>query len=360
MTTMRRLVAALRDAGSLPPRWEDAVAAVDRADFVPDVCPGLDRAADEAAWLAAVYSDRPVVTQVDEGVAGGRGIPTSSSSQPSQMLEMLELLDVHEGQRVLEIGTATGYHAAWLCHRLGSEHVTSVEIDRRLHEAARKNLAAAGYAPCLVLGDGTRGHPAGAPYDRIISTCTLREITPELLAQTRDGGRIVTPFGSSLHSYSYLTLDVHGGVGEGRFSGRPAFMWSRTQAGRGADLSDVYHGERGERGTTDLDPAQLNDPDAMFAISLRVRDAWPQIDWEDDGSGEWTYWLLSDDRRSWARTEFVPGRAEFTTEQHGPRRLWDEVAAAYRHWRALGAPGRSRHRLRVTPEGWSVDVAGGS
>ncbi|TDC26417.1 methyltransferase domain-containing protein [Streptomyces sp. 8K308] len=357
MTTMRRLVDTLRDGGSLPRQWADAVAAVDRAAFIPDVCPGLDRAADEAEWLAAVYSDRPVVTQVDDGAEGGPGVPTSSSSQPSQMLEMLELLDVHEGQRVLEIGTATGYHAAWLCHRLGSDHVTSVEIDERLHRQAAGSLAAAGYAPRLVVGDGSRGWADGAPYDRIISTCTLREITPELLVQTRDGGRIVTPFGSSFHSYSYLTLDVHDGVGDGRFSGRPAFMWSRPQRGRGAELSDVYRGERGERGTTDLDPSELNAPDAMFAVSLRVRDAWPEIDWENDGSGEWTYWLLSDDRRSWARVEFVPGRAEFETEQSGPRRLWDEVAAAYRRWKSLGSPRRSRHRLRVTPEGQSVGLA---
>ncbi|TDC65983.1 methyltransferase domain-containing protein [Streptomyces hainanensis] len=357
MTTMRRLVETLRDSGSLPPEWGDTVAAVDRAGFVPDVCPGLDRTVDEKEWLAAVYSDRSVVTQVDDGAEGGRGVPTSSSSQPSRMLEMLELLDVHEGQRVLEIGTATGYHAAWLCHRLGSDNVTSVEIDERLHDQARHHLVAAGYAPRLVVADGARGFAPGAPYDRIVSTCTLREITPELLSQTRDGGRIVTPFGSSFHSYSYLTLDVHDGVGTGRFSGQPSFMWSRPQAGRRADVSDIYHGERGAPGTTDLDPGELNAPDAMFAISLRVRDAWPEITWEDDGSGEWTYWLLTDDRRSWARIEYAPGRTEFSTEQHGPRRLWDEVAVAYDRWRSLGFPKRSHYRLTVTAEGQSVDLA---
>ncbi|GAB2878076.1 methyltransferase domain-containing protein [Streptomyces mayteni] len=357
MTTMRRLVEALRDSGSLPPEWEDSVATVDRAGFVPDVCPGLDRTVDEEEWLATVYDDRSVVTQVDDGADGGRGFPTSSSSQPSQMLEMLELLNVQEGQRVLEIGTATGYHAAWLCHRLGSDHVTSVEIDERLHDQARHSLAAAGYAPRLVVGDGAKGWVAGAPYDRVISTCTLREISPELLAQTRDGGRIVTPFGSSFHSYSYLTLDVRDGVGTGRFSGQPSFMWSRPQAGRRADLADVHHGERGALGTTDLDPNELNAPDAMFAISLTVTDAWPEVTWEDDGSGEWTYWLLADDRRSWARVEYVPGRAEFATEQHGPRRLWDEVAAAHRRWKSLGSPARSRYRLTVTAEGRAVDLA---
>jgi protein-L-isoaspartate O-methyltransferase len=63
------------------------------------------------------------------------------------MLTMLTALDVHEGHRVLEIGTGTGYHAALLAARLGEDAVTSIEIDATLAQQARANLAAAGYTP---------------------------------------------------------------------------------------------------------------------------------------------------------------------------------------------------------------------
>jgi protein-L-isoaspartate O-methyltransferase len=71
---------------------------------------------------------------------------TSSSTLPSLVLEMLEELDVAEGHRVLEIGTGSGYNAALLCQRLGSELVTSVDIDPELVDLARERLAANGVA----------------------------------------------------------------------------------------------------------------------------------------------------------------------------------------------------------------------
>ncbi|MGH2770675.1 MAG: 3-oxoacyl-[acyl-carrier-protein] synthase III C-terminal domain-containing protein, partial [Actinomycetota bacterium] len=74
-------------------------------------------------WLGAVYADETLVTQLDGYIA------TSSSTIPSTMARMLETLDLKDGQRVLEIGTGTGYNAALLCERLGSERVTTIDID---------------------------------------------------------------------------------------------------------------------------------------------------------------------------------------------------------------------------------------
>ncbi|UGY92898.1 methyltransferase domain-containing protein [Streptomyces gobiensis] len=355
MTDLNRLVEILENKRALPKQWAQTVGAVDRALFIPAQCPDIDRVTDEQKWLRTVYGDLPVVTQVDDGNGGGPGVPTSSSSQPSLMLDMLGLLEVEEGHRVLEIGTATGYHAAWLCHQLGDANVTTVEVDSELHHQARRNLQKAGYTPTMVFGDGLLGHAAGGPYDRIIATCTLRAIPPALLEQTANGGRIVAPFGSSFHSYSFLTLDVLDGTGQGRFSGRPAFMWARPHRGRTATIADVYHQEEGEKGSTDIDPRALDaSPDAMFFLSLLVRDAWPVMRWADDGSDEATYWLLSDDRQSWATVEYVPGHDEFETDQYGPRRLWDEVEAAYRYWTRLESPKRERFGLTATAEGHSV------
>jgi len=67
-------------------------------------------------------------------------VPTSSSTMPSLMARMLEALDVHDGQRVLEIGTGTGYNAALLCYRLGSANVVSIDIDPGLVAAANEHL----------------------------------------------------------------------------------------------------------------------------------------------------------------------------------------------------------------------------
>jgi protein-L-isoaspartate O-methyltransferase len=70
---------------------------------------------------------------------------------------MLTLLDAHAGHRVLEIGIGTGYNAALLCHRLGSDNVASLDIDSELVDTARQRLAALGFHPALTVGDGAAG-----------------------------------------------------------------------------------------------------------------------------------------------------------------------------------------------------------
>ncbi|WP_424216014.1 protein-L-isoaspartate(D-aspartate) O-methyltransferase (plasmid) [Streptomyces sp. BI20] len=347
------LAAVLEAEGALPAAWAATVRKVDRGLFIPDTTRELDRAADPQAWAEAVYSDRPIVVQWDDGEAGGHGFPTSSSSKPSLMLEMLDLLDVGPDDRVYEIGTATGYNAAWLCNQLSDEQVTTCEFDEGLYRAARKNLEAAGYKPTTIHGDGLLGHPPRAPFTRIMATCALRKIGPQLLAQIADGGRILAPYGDSFHSYSFLVLDVHDGEGVGRFTGNPDFMWARQQRGRMAAISDIYHQEKGDIGRTTVAPYDLTgEPDAEFFISHKVPGAWSQLHaGGEDAPGEATYWLLSDDRESWATVEYIEGQEDFETEQFGPRRLWDEAHRAYEEWTELGRPGRDRFGLTVTPGG---------
>lgn len=143
------LVAALEANGDIhEPAWHAAFTTIPRHLFVPcfiERVNGAERVVDGADsaqrgyWLEQVYSDTNLVTQVkwsDAEERGGRR-PTSSSSMPSIMAWMLEALDLEDGQRVLEIGTGTGYHAALLCHRLGDTHVASIDIDQALVEQAR-------------------------------------------------------------------------------------------------------------------------------------------------------------------------------------------------------------------------------
>jgi protein-L-isoaspartate O-methyltransferase len=130
------LVEHLTDTGVLhSERWRRAFERVPRHVFVPRVF--LDRDADgrfvpldgdhpdrRDEWLRTVYSDDTLITQLDgdddvwkTALAEGSvtGLPTSSSSQPALMATMLEALEVGDGQRVLEIGTGTGYNAALMC-----------------------------------------------------------------------------------------------------------------------------------------------------------------------------------------------------------------------------------------------------
>jgi protein-L-isoaspartate(D-aspartate) O-methyltransferase len=157
---------------------EQAFRAVPRHVFLPD------------SELDVAYADQPVVTERDDA-----GRPISASSQPSMMALMLEQLSVFPGQRVLEVGSGTGYNAALLAHLVGNDgSVVTLEIDPEVVGGARRNLARAGYGQVEVHhGDGTEGWPAGAPYDRIILTACAWDIAAAWWDQLAVGGRLVMP-----------------------------------------------------------------------------------------------------------------------------------------------------------------------
>lgn len=370
---LRDRLAATLD-GVLTSAWRRAFHAVPRDAFIPDVVwdersdgPGwvpLSRHEQPEQWWDLVYRDGYIVTQVDDGRAPEPGIvgdySTSSASQPSLVLRMLTELDPQPGDRVLEIGTGSGYNAALLAHRLGDDHVTTVEVDEQLAEAARKALADAGFHPTVVAADGTAGWAPGAPYDRVESTASVQQIPHAWIAQTRAGGTILTPWGNSYHNDALLRLVVgDDGTASGRFVGGAAFMWVRSQRVLLGGLADHVHGDdEADQAHTELDPREVfGQPAADFAISTRVRDcSWHRFDADDD-SGEFTVWLLStgDEERSWASVDYEPGES-YVVEQYGPRRLWDEVEAAYRWWIAAGSPARERFGLTVDPNQETVTL----
>ncbi len=108
-------------------------------------------------WLRGVYTDGPLATRLRDGEL------LSSSSQPSLMARMLAELRVTDGDHVLEIGAGTGYNAALLAHRLGDDHVTTVDLDPEITDSARAHLADAGHHPAVITGDGARGAPNTPP-----------------------------------------------------------------------------------------------------------------------------------------------------------------------------------------------------
>ncbi|MDK9500996.1 methyltransferase domain-containing protein, partial [Streptomyces katrae] len=219
-------VRELTAAGVLEdPAWRAAFAAVPRHLFVPYFWTGRGAGHERlwgedpdperrARWLRGVYTDAPLATRLRDGEL------VSSSSQPSLMAKMLDALQVRDGDNVLEIGAGTGYNAALLCHRLGDGLVTTVDLDEEITESARSHLARLGYRPAVVTGDGARGCPARAPFDRILVTCTLPLIPPAWLGQCRPGARILAPLSTGL-----IALTVRdAGFAEGRFLHTSAYF----------------------------------------------------------------------------------------------------------------------------------------
>lgn len=117
-------------------------------------------------------------------------------SQPLVVARMLEALALRPGDRVLDVGTGSGYHAALLARLAG--HVWSIERHAELSQRAAASLAAAGVDDVtLVVGDGAAGHPPAAPYDAInVAAAVATRVPPALEAQLADGGRLIAPVGT--------------------------------------------------------------------------------------------------------------------------------------------------------------------
>jgi protein-L-isoaspartate(D-aspartate) O-methyltransferase len=125
-------------------------------------------------------------------------------SQPYVVALMTEALHLKPGDRVLEIGTGSGYQAAVLAELVQSVH--TIEIRKPLADKAEKRLAGLGYRNVRVrYGDGYFGWDEAAPFDAIIITCAANHIPPPLIRQLKDGGRLILPLGSTVYRQT-LTL----------------------------------------------------------------------------------------------------------------------------------------------------------
>jgi protein-L-isoaspartate(D-aspartate) O-methyltransferase len=187
-TQLRRaLVAELEAQIELSPAVRDAFLAVPRERFLP------------GRPLEEVYRNDAIVTKT-----GDRGIPTSSSSQPTIMALMLEALRLAPGMRVLEIGAGTGYNAAILQRIVGpAGRVVSVDIDPATAAEARNRL---GGRVEVIAGDGREGWPAAAPYDRIVVTASATTVYRAWCEQLVDRGLVEVPlrFGAGVQPVATL------------------------------------------------------------------------------------------------------------------------------------------------------------
>jgi methyltransferase of ATP-grasp peptide maturase system len=336
--------------------WRGAVETVPRELFapsyfeqVPDSFPTRYRPVrrGEDGWLEGVYADRTLITQLDgrirpDDVTEGTvtGSPSSSSTLPSLVLRMWQQLGAEDGQRVLEVGTGTGYSTAIGAHRLGSTALTSIEYDPVVARAASAALDEAGYAPRLIVGDGLRGDPEGGAYDRLIATCSVRYIPLAWLHQVKPGGKILVTLSGWGYSSGLALLTVTGpGAATGRFlPGYTSFMIARPHDRPPRPALAVLPGE--ERPSL-IDPAVIGTWTGGWVAQLAAPAA------ERMGAGtEQVLWDVS--TGSQARTAAGPDGG-WTVVQRGPVRLWDRVEAAVQRWQEAGAPHQEGFGLTVSP-----------
>ncbi|MFI1017566.1 methyltransferase domain-containing protein [Streptomyces sp. NPDC020965] len=359
----RRLAEVMERRGEWPVRspWiRAAVEALPRHRFAPDrlwhwdghAYRPVDRAADAARWAEEIYPgpDTATVTQVTDGLA------TSSLSCQGVVVDILDSLRLEPGHRVLELGTGTGWNAALLAYRAGHGRVTSVETDAGLAATARERLDRAAADVTVAIGDGTGGWPCDAPYDRVVATYAVDRIPWAWIAQTRPGGRIVAPWGRLGHVA--LTVSADGGAASGWIQGLAQFMPARGSGDRTV-LTDFGQIRRQARATAERpwtrDPAPLRkDWHLLFALRVALPDVRIVTAVETDGLNAW----LHDGVSSWATLSAGASGATLAS-QGGPRRLADELEAAWDDWTDVGEPELYEYGLTAEASGrqyaWAHD-----
>ena len=137
-------------------------------------------------------------------------------SQPSTVLAQTVLLDVHADEKILEVGTGSGYQAMVL-EQMGAQ-VYTIERQKEIYVRTKKQLVDMGSLVRPFFGDGYQGLPDEAPFDKILITCAAPEISRKLIDQLKPGGLLVVPVGSDecemtcimKHTDGHLTRSLHG------------------------------------------------------------------------------------------------------------------------------------------------------
>ncbi|MCX8196313.1 MAG: protein-L-isoaspartate(D-aspartate) O-methyltransferase [Acidilobaceae archaeon] len=189
----RALVASLMEQGYLRSRRvAEAMMKVPRELFVPE---------DQREWT---YDDRPLPIGFDQTI-----------SAPSIVAYMTELLNPLPGDKVLEVGTGSGYQAAILAELVSpGGFVWTIERIAQLAESARRRLESLGYGDRVkvVVGDGSLGYPEAAPYDKIMVTAAAPSVPPPLVEQLKPGGVLVIPVGPPYMQHLYVVRKGERGV----------------------------------------------------------------------------------------------------------------------------------------------------
>ncbi|MFM7106899.1 MAG: protein-L-isoaspartate(D-aspartate) O-methyltransferase [Flavobacteriales bacterium] len=186
----KKMVEHLAEMGIRDKNVLDAMSSVPRHFFI------------ESALLEHAYENKALQIGKDQTI-----------SHPYTVAFQSELLSVTAGMKVLEIGTGSGYQCAVLC-QLGAK-VFSIERHLILHQKSAKlfeflKKQDRKFNPHLVYGDGFKGIPAFAPFDRVIITCALPTFPEELLNQMKPGGILVMPYGEGVSQMTMIKEKENG------------------------------------------------------------------------------------------------------------------------------------------------------
>ncbi|GAA4074201.1 methyltransferase domain-containing protein [Actinomadura miaoliensis] len=366
------------------PVWAKALLQVPRELFVPkrgwavpdqDGVPAfsIDKRERPEQWFGAVYSDTSIVTQVDDGAgdpATGDGRFTSSVSAPGIVAQFGELLAPVRGDRILEVGTGSGWTASLLAGIVGEQgRVVSIEVDPSLAEPAAERVAAAGFRNVEVLAMDALDYTADKPFDRLHVTAGVADIPWSWMEALRPGGTAVMPWCPVWGHGHKLTLNRIGDEAVGKIHGSAGYMMLRAQRHAPCSPSSFLHDEdKARQYFTKINPKCVGRPEnapdwRTYGGGLVISAMAPGIRYElheaEDGSGEATLWLHETfpgarEHGSWAVVEFVPDADEFEVTAYGERDLWEEVSSAWMYWNAVGRPDRTRFGATVSPEGLHV------
>lgn len=183
----REMVERLQNLGFLKnPIIIDAFVNVPRHMFVPN------------EQLPYAYSDQPLPIANE-----------STISQPETVAVMLEALDPKPGNRILEIGTGSGWQTCLLAYCVGyAGTVISIEIDKTVFKIGKRNIGASGFDNIkVILGDGSEGYSRAAPYDRIIFTAAAPEVPGSVVGQLKVGGRLLIPVSKTSLAQRLIAID---------------------------------------------------------------------------------------------------------------------------------------------------------
>lgn len=365
MRLRQNLVASLKDTGSLHSSTvQQAFLHVQREVFISffyvqnmvDQPMAWEKVSSQQAtpkeYLEQIYHDQSLVTKIDE-----RNWPVSSSSQPSVMAEMLEALDVHPGQRILEIGTGTGYNAALLAQLTSDPAcIVTIEYDAELAENARKALEqVVGSGVTVITGDGFRGWEQGAPYDRIIATASVPTLPMAWVEQMQVGGKLVMHLQGTLNASGYLIVEKTATGISGHFLAQTWHFMPLVSEQLVAPSPSIATLSRQPQ----LESFVLSEghpfPDKLFDMTFR----W-FLQWRLPGC------KISKQRQKQRATgttitiiSFIDARRESSVRLqqaeseswngnvYGSVNLWQEIQQAYEDFHALGEPQPQDYRLII-------------
>lgn len=371
-----RLVTAIEETRKqpLPPSVREAFLHVPRHLFVDAYYEGNEQrvapvAQDEVGWhhwLAQIYRDEAVVTQRDE-----RGMPTSSSSQPSVMAGMLEALDIQPGQTILEIGTGTGYNAVLLAKLVGDTNlVTTVDIDPTLIGTAHVHLEqVVGPGMTIQVCNGLEGYAPHAPYDRMIATGSFFPVPGAWIEQLKPGGKLVMDLHGQIGGGLIVIIKQTDGLAIGHFLNEwrhISFMRLRS-----TPEEDVRPRLKGYQRLPLQEQIHVSPNTVEYHCASHFA-SFEQFRGQENAFNIWLQWIFPALSITWKglvagtlsavltdhATQTVviiePQEGRLEVMVRGERCLWSEIFSSYQDWLECGKPGLEAYTLCVDQKGRQV------